>query len=175
MRWRVGSATSISVWQHVKLSSQIRPWDTLACCWDIKQSTNNNTHHPHTVPIHFHLSCSWVGFFFFFFFFFFLSSHQFISVFKKKIGTVVINVCDCLCAAYTGILRWQGRIWRLVSSFIGDTAKGDSCDPAVLAQWDSKLYNARNFTVKEVSLLMICLSVIGIHSHLKVLRNVLCL
>ena len=25
VRWRVGSATSISVWQHIKLSEQIRP------------------------------------------------------------------------------------------------------------------------------------------------------
>ena len=30
------------VWQHVQLSEQIHPWDTLACCWDIKQPTNNN-------------------------------------------------------------------------------------------------------------------------------------
>ena len=30
------------MWQHVKLSEQIRPWDTLACCWDVKQATNNN-------------------------------------------------------------------------------------------------------------------------------------
>ena len=29
------------VWQHVKLSEQIRPWDTLACCWDVKQPTTN--------------------------------------------------------------------------------------------------------------------------------------
>ena len=42
MRWKVWSATSISVWQHVKLSVQIRPWDTLACCWDVKQLTTNN-------------------------------------------------------------------------------------------------------------------------------------
>ena len=28
------------MWQHVKLSVQIRPWDTLACCWDDKQPTN---------------------------------------------------------------------------------------------------------------------------------------
>ena len=40
VRWKVGSATSISVWQHVKLSSEIRPRDTLACCWDVKQPTN---------------------------------------------------------------------------------------------------------------------------------------
>ena len=39
VRWKVGSATSISVWQHVNLSEQIRPWDTLACCWDVKQPT----------------------------------------------------------------------------------------------------------------------------------------
>ena len=39
----IGMATSISVWQHVKLSEQIRPWDTLACCWDVKQLTNQQT------------------------------------------------------------------------------------------------------------------------------------
>ena len=41
VRWKVWSATSISVWQHVKLSEQIRPWDTFACCWDVKQPANN--------------------------------------------------------------------------------------------------------------------------------------
>ena len=34
VRWQ---ATSVSVWQHVQLSKQIRPWDTPACCWDLKQ------------------------------------------------------------------------------------------------------------------------------------------
>ena len=29
--------------EHVKLSEQIRPWDTLACCWDVKQPTNKQT------------------------------------------------------------------------------------------------------------------------------------
>ena len=43
VRWKVWSATSISVWQHVLLSEQIRPWDTLACCWDVKQATNKQT------------------------------------------------------------------------------------------------------------------------------------
>ena len=38
------SATSISVWQHVQMCKQIRPWVTQACCWDVKQPTNN--HHP---------------------------------------------------------------------------------------------------------------------------------
>ena len=37
------SATSVSVWQHVNLSEQIRPWDTLACCWDVRQPTNQET------------------------------------------------------------------------------------------------------------------------------------
>ena len=31
------------MWQHVNLSEQIRPWDTLACCWDVKQPTNKQT------------------------------------------------------------------------------------------------------------------------------------
>ena len=31
------------MWQHVKLSEQIRPWDTLACCWDVKQPTNKQS------------------------------------------------------------------------------------------------------------------------------------
>ena len=30
----------MSVWQHVKLSGRI--WDTLACCWDVKQPTIKN-------------------------------------------------------------------------------------------------------------------------------------
>ena len=49
VRWKVWSATSISVWQHVKLSEQIRPGDTLACCWNAKQPTNKNssTYHHH--------------------------------------------------------------------------------------------------------------------------------
>ena len=38
-----GPQTSILVWQHVKLSEQIPPWDTLACCWGIKQATKKQT------------------------------------------------------------------------------------------------------------------------------------
>ena len=37
VRWRVGSVTSISVWQDVELSEQICLRDTLACCWHAKQ------------------------------------------------------------------------------------------------------------------------------------------
>ena len=40
VRWKVWSVTPISVWQHLQLSEQIRPWDTHACCWDVKQATN---------------------------------------------------------------------------------------------------------------------------------------
>ena len=43
VRWKAWSATSISLWQHVKLSEQIRPWYTLACCWDVKQPTKKQT------------------------------------------------------------------------------------------------------------------------------------
>ena len=43
VRWKVWPATSISMWQHVKLSEQVRPWDTLACCWDVKQPTYKPT------------------------------------------------------------------------------------------------------------------------------------
>ena len=31
----------LSPWQQVKISEQIHPWDTLACCWDVQQPTNN--------------------------------------------------------------------------------------------------------------------------------------
>ena len=43
-RWvgeQIKTAISLSVWQHVKLSVQIRPWYTLACFWDFKQPTSN--------------------------------------------------------------------------------------------------------------------------------------
>ena len=43
VRWKVRSATPVYVWQDVKLSEQIRPRDTLACCWDVKQPTNKQT------------------------------------------------------------------------------------------------------------------------------------
>ena len=43
VRENVWSAASISVWQLRKSSEQICPWDTLACCWDIKQPTNKQT------------------------------------------------------------------------------------------------------------------------------------
>ena len=52
VRWRVWSATSVSVWQHVKSSEQIRPWDRLACCWDVKQPTNNNNHISRSLVCH---------------------------------------------------------------------------------------------------------------------------
>ena len=55
VRWKVWSATSISVWQHVKLSEQMHPWDTLACCWDIKQPTNK--HYSKTVKSRSHSQC----------------------------------------------------------------------------------------------------------------------
>ena len=42
VRWGVESTTFVWVWQHVKSSEQIRPWNTLACNWDVKQPTNNN-------------------------------------------------------------------------------------------------------------------------------------
>ena len=31
------------MWQHVKLSVQICPWYTQACCWDAKQATDQQT------------------------------------------------------------------------------------------------------------------------------------
>ena len=40
----------ILVWQHVNLSEQIRPWDTLTHCWDVKQATN--ILFPHLLLIH---------------------------------------------------------------------------------------------------------------------------
>ena len=43
VRWNVWSATSISVWQHLKLSEQIPPWDTLACRWNVKQASKQPT------------------------------------------------------------------------------------------------------------------------------------
>ena len=42
VRQNVWSATSISVWQHIKLSEQMRPWDTLACCCGVKQATTSS-------------------------------------------------------------------------------------------------------------------------------------
>ena len=37
------AAASFSVWQHVQLSAQIHPWDTLACCWDDSNQPTNKS------------------------------------------------------------------------------------------------------------------------------------
>ena len=37
------SDLAASVWQHVQLSKQICPLDTLACCLDVKQAINKQT------------------------------------------------------------------------------------------------------------------------------------
>ena len=54
--WKVGLCNLyLSIVQHVKLSEQIRPWDTLACCGDVKQPTNKQTKLPvapnHQLPV----------------------------------------------------------------------------------------------------------------------------
>ena len=36
VKLQVWSATFSSVWQHVQLSEQIRPWNMLACCWNVE-------------------------------------------------------------------------------------------------------------------------------------------
>ena len=58
--WKVGSATSISVWQHAKLSRSVPEIHShvagmlsnqqtnespIACCWDVKQPTNKLMNH----------------------------------------------------------------------------------------------------------------------------------
>ena len=40
--WLVPCQYTVTGWSHV--SMQIRPWDTLACCWDVKQPTNKQSH-----------------------------------------------------------------------------------------------------------------------------------
>ena len=42
----IWSAASISEWQHVNLSEQFSPCDTLACCWVTKQPTKKPTNCP---------------------------------------------------------------------------------------------------------------------------------
>ena len=57
VRWKVWSAASISVWQQVKLSEQIRPWDTLANCWEVTQSTKQPANKQTNAPC-VYVSCS---------------------------------------------------------------------------------------------------------------------
>ena len=42
----ISSLFGLHSWHAWKLSVQIHPWDTLACCWDVKQPTNKQTN-PH--------------------------------------------------------------------------------------------------------------------------------
>ena len=42
---------NFSEWQHIKLSEQIRPWNTLAWCWDVKQPTNRLPRPLYALPL----------------------------------------------------------------------------------------------------------------------------
>ncbi|KAK7114466.1 hypothetical protein V1264_000521 [Littorina saxatilis] len=55
--------------------------------------------------------------------------------------------------AYKGILRWQGRIWQLIGNFVKSTKspKGDKYDAALLADWENKLFEARNSALRKVT------------------------
>ena len=48
VRWVRRSPQSAAVSQPVpkapQLSEQVRPWDTITCCWDVEQPTNNKHH-----------------------------------------------------------------------------------------------------------------------------------
>ena len=53
VRLQVWCVASVSVWQHIQLPEQICLWDTLACCWDMKQPTKANPlprHPPSPIP-----------------------------------------------------------------------------------------------------------------------------
>ena len=50
IRQKVWSAAFTLVWQHVQVCEQIRPWDTLPCCWDVNQATKNKTKSKQTPP-----------------------------------------------------------------------------------------------------------------------------
>ncbi|KAK7492189.1 hypothetical protein BaRGS_00016486 [Batillaria attramentaria] len=53
--------------------------------------------------------------------------------------------------AFTGVVRWQGRIWKLVGNCIRGVSREDKYDAAILEEWEAKLYEARNYTVKEMT------------------------
>ena len=77
-----------------------------------------------------------------------LSSKSFSLIFFTS-----LFVLNLWLAAYKGIMRWQGKVWRLIGNLISGTtsSKGGDCDAATLAEWEDKLYNARNSAVKEAS------------------------
>ena len=64
-----------------------------------------------------------------------------------------IFVLNFMLPAFKGIMRWQGRVWKLVGNLISGatSSKGDDCDAATLAEWEDRLYDARNQAVKEAS------------------------
>ena len=51
VRSKVWSAASISVWQHVNLSTQIRPWDTPVCCLEVMEASKQPTDQLHWLRV----------------------------------------------------------------------------------------------------------------------------
>jgi len=64
----------------------------------------------------------------------------------------------CGCVVFVGVLRWQSRVWFLVSRLISQRSSADSQQPwscsldsNQLQQIEVDVFNARNFALKEVS------------------------
>ena len=59
------------------------------------------------------------------------------------------------CAVFVGVLRWQSRVWSLVSKLVSQSNSTDSHRRCPLSDDELKLidievFNARNHTLKEV-------------------------
>jgi len=57
---------------------------------------------------------------------------------------------------FVGVVRWQGRVWSLVSRLISQRNSGESERPSALSaeqlqQVEDEVFNARNIALKEVS------------------------
>lgn len=63
-------------------------------------------------------------------------------------------MCVCSADALPGVLRWQSRLWYLVTKLRSARQLGGGPDPAQLKNKDlaetKKIWSNKNFTIQEV-------------------------
>jgi len=77
-----------------------------------------------------------------------------------NILSVCVCVCVCLCVfttsadALPGVLRWQSRLWKLVTKLRGARQLGDVPCPSLLKKKElvetKKIWENKNYAIQEV-------------------------
>lgn len=87
-----------------------------------------------------------------------LLTNEYILVkYLKFIIFLCVSVCVSLADALPGVLRWQSRLWQLVTKLREARQLGDNLNPSLLKRKElaeaKKIWENKNYVIQEVAIL----------------------